>query len=144
MSAWCSREQLSGCAGWLRAQAQEEYTHAMKIYDFLLARNVGVTLTQVDPPRENFASIVEIFDWALQQEKENTQRIDALFQLAMDQKAFASLVELQWFITEQVEEEQSARANLTRIKMVAEDPAAILDFDNTLAERSLPLNVTAH
>ncbi|GAA5509627.1 ferritin [Novipirellula caenicola] len=144
MSAWCDRQQLTGCAGWLRAQAQEEYTHAMKIYDFLLVRDVEVKLTQVDPPRQEFANIVEIFEWALKQEKENTQRIDALFQLAMEQKAFASLVELQWFITEQVEEEQSARANLARIKMVANDPAAILDFDNMLGERNLPMDTTPH
>ena len=61
----------------------------------------------------------------------------------MEQKAFASLVELQWFITEQVEEEQSARANLARIKMVANDPAAILDFDNMLGDRNLPMDTTA-
>ncbi|QDS94031.1 putative ferritin-1 [Roseimaritima multifibrata] len=142
MSAWCAKEQLTGCAGWMRAQAQEEYTHAMKIYEFLLDRDVTVKFMQVNPPRDNFASIVEIFEWSLQQEKENTERIDALFQLAMEQRAFASLVELQWFVTEQVEEEKIARANLARIKMVAGDPAAILDFDNSLSERTLPMNTT--
>jgi len=142
MSTWCSKQELSGCAGWLRAQAQEEYTHAMKIYEFLLDRDVAITFTKIDPPRESFASIVEIFDWALRQEQENTQRIDSLFQLAMEQKAFASLIELQWFVTEQVEEEKIARSNLARIKMVADDPAAILDFDNALSDRTLPLNTT--
>ncbi|TWU48549.1 Ferritin [Rubripirellula tenax] len=142
MSTWCSEQELSGCAGWLRAQAQEEYTHAMKIYDFLLDRGVCVSFTKIDPPRDSFASIVEVFDWALHQEQENTRRIDSLFQLAMEQKAFASLIELQWFVTEQVEEEKTARANLARIKMVADDPAAILDFDNTLSERTPPLDTT--
>jgi ferritin len=143
MSAWCSKQQLSGCAGWLRAQAQEEYTHAMKIYEFLLDRDVAVKFATLEPPRNSFASIVEVFDWALQQEQENTCRIDELFQLAMDEKAFASLVELQWFVTEQVEEEKSARTNLARVKMVANDPAAILDFDNALSDRTLPLGTTA-
>lgn len=142
MSAWCSRQQLSGCATWLRAQAQEEYTHAMKIYDFLMDRDVRVQLKQLDPPREEFGSIVEIFEWALQQEQENTERIDTLFQRSMEEHAFASLVELQRFVTEQVEEEKSARSNLARIKMVADDPAAILDFDNALSERSLPIDTS--
>lgn len=143
MSAWCSQQQLHGCAGWLRAQAQEEYTHAMKIYEFLLDRNVPVVFKNIEPPGESFHTIVDVFESALKQEKENTQRIDSLFQLAMEKRAFASLVELQWFITEQVEEEKTARANLTRVKMVSEDPAAILDFDNTLSERTLPLDTSA-
>lgn len=142
MSAWCARQQLSGCAQWLRAQAQEEYTHAMKIYDFLIDRDVPVQLKRIEPPRGDFGSIVEIFEWALKQEQDNTKRIDALFQRSMEEQAFASLVELQWFITEQVEEEKSARANLARIKMVAGDPAAILDFDNSLSGRSLPIDTT--
>ena len=142
MSAWCSRQELSGCATWLRAQAQEEYTHAMKIYDFLIDRDVPVRLQALEPPKEDFASIVEIFEWALQQEQENTKRIDQLFQRSMEEHAFASLVELQWFVTEQVEEEKSARANLARIKMVADDPAAILDFDYTLADLNLPIDTS--
>ncbi|PAY20813.1 ferritin [Rhodopirellula sp. SM50] len=142
MSAWCSREQLSGCAGWLRAQAQEEYTHAMKIYEFLLDRDVEVKLSPLDAPRETFHSIVEIFECALQQEQANTKRIDELFHMAMEQKAFASLVELQWFVTEQVEEEKTARTNLARIKMIADDPAAVLDFDNNLGQRSLPMDTS--
>ncbi|QDV45335.1 putative ferritin-1 [Stieleria neptunia] len=142
MSAWCSQEQLAGCAGWLRAQAQEEYTHAMKIYEFLLDRDVEVKLSPLDAPRQTFGSIVEIFECALQQEQENTKRIDDLFSMAMEQKAFASLVELQWFVTEQVEEEKTARTNLARIKMIADDPAAVLDFDNALGQRSLPMDTS--
>lgn len=143
MSAWCAQQQLDGCAGWLRAQAQEEYTHAMKIYDFLLDRNVPVKLGAIAPPGDEYSNLVDVFEAALEQEQANTRSIDALFQLAMEQKAFASLVELQWFVTEQVEEEKTARSNLTRIKMIADDPAAILDFDNHLGQRSLPIDVSA-
>lgn len=143
MSAWCESQQFTGCAQWLRAQAQEEYTHAMKIYEFLINRNIAFEFQQLEAPRSKFESLVEIFEWALQQEKENTERIDRLFQLAMENNAFASLVELQWFITEQVEEEKSARNNLARIRMVADDPAAVLDFDESLSQRSLPMDPTA-
>lgn len=140
MSAWCAEQQLYGCAKWLRAQAQEEYTHAMKIYEFLLARNAPVQLKQLEPPCVQFESVVEVFEAALKQEQENSERIDAIFQLALDQRAFASLVELQWFITEQVEEEKSARENLAKVKMVSDDPAAILEFDRVLGQRNLPLD----
>ena len=135
MSAWCSAEQLHGCAAWLRAQAEEEHGHAMKIYQFLIDRNVPIQLKPIEPPTMKFESIVDVFESAMQQEQENTKRIDAIFQLAHEQHAFASLVELQWFITEQVEEEKSARENLTKIKMVGDDPAAILEFDHLMSAR---------
>ena len=142
MSTWCSTKQLNGCAKWLRVQAQEEYTHAMKLYEFLIERNAPVQLKQVEPPQMEFKSIVDVFRTAMKQEEENTERIDAIFQMAMDQRAYASLVELQWFITEQVEEEKSARENLAKVKMVSEDPAAILEFDRVLHERQQILDAS--
>jgi len=140
MSTWCSEKQLRGCANWLRAQAQEEYTHATKLYEFLIERNAPVQLKQIDPPQMDFQSIVDVFHAALQQECENTKRIDAIFQMAIDQRAFASLVELQWFITEQVEEERAARENLAKVRMISEDPPAILEFDRVMGERNRILN----
>lgn len=142
MSSWCSGQQLGGSAQWLRVQAQEEYTHAMKLYEFVIDRNLPMNLIAVERPRGEFASIVEVFETALAQEEENTRRIDALFELAQENQSFAALVELQWFITEQVEEEKVARANLAHIKMVADDPAAILDLDEKLGSRQPVLNTT--
>lgn len=142
MSAWCSSQQLNGSARWLRAQAQEEYTHAMKIYDFLLHRSAPVTLKMLQPAEVNFNSVEDVFQTALQQEEENTRRINAIFQMALDQQAFASMVELQWFIAEQVEEERTARENLARVQMVNTDPAAILEFDRVLGERELVLETS--
>jgi ferritin len=142
MSAWCAEQQLNGCAKWLRAQAQEEHAHAMKIYEFLVDRNTPVQLKQLEPAGVQFESVVEVFETALEQELHNSERIDSIFQLALDQRAFASLVELQWFITEQVEEENSARENLAKVKMVSDDPAAILEFDRVLGQRNLLLEGT--
>jgi len=142
MSAWCSSQQLAGCAQWLRIQAQEEYTHAMKLYDFVIDRNLPMQLTDVAQPRGEFGSVTEVFEAALAQEEANTRRIDALFGMAQEQKAYAALVELQWFVTEQVEEEKTARRNLAHLKMVADDPAAILDFDSKLGERQPVMNTT--
>lgn len=91
-------------------------------------------------PAPQYKSVVEVFQQALKQEQDNSERIDAIFQLALEQRAFASLVELQWFITEQVEEEKSARENLAKVKMVSNDPAAILEFDRVLGQRELLLD----
>lgn len=139
MATWCSGKQLHGCAKWLRAQAQEEHAHAMKLYEFLVARNLPVQMLPLEEPRTSFGSIEEVFKEALVSEEENTRRIHQIFELAMEQKAFASLVELQWFIAEQVEEEATARDNLAKAELVADDPAAVLDLDEILGSRELKL-----
>lgn len=139
MASWCSAQQLHGCAKWLRGQAQEEHAHAMKLYEFLVARNLKVQMLSLDEPHTEFESVEHVFAAALKQEEENTRRIHAIFDMAMQQKAFASVVELQWFITEQVEEEAAARQNLARAKLVASDPAALLEFDALLGGRQLEL-----
>ncbi len=139
MAAWCSGRQLHGCAKWLRGQAQEEHAHAMKLYEFLVARNLTVQMLPLDEPRTEYGSVVDVFKEALDSEQENTRRIHAIFDMAMEQKAFASVVELQWFITEQVEEEATARENLAKAELVADDPAAVLDLDEILGSRELVL-----
>ena len=117
MAAWCEHEQFVGCAKWLRIQSQEEYGHAMRLYDFLLARNDVVKLKPIAAPEHKFASVADVFEKALEQEMNVTEQIDALYELAFNEKAFAALVELEWFITEQVEEEKTAR------EVVAQVPA---------------------
>lgn len=135
MSVWCSSKQLHGCADWLRAQAQEEHQHAMRIYQFLVDRNAPIQLKQIDSPTVQFETLRDVFAQALKQEEQNSARIDDMFRLAWEQGAFASLIELQWFVTEQVEEEKIARENLAKVEMVGDDPAAILEFDRVLSER---------
>ena len=78
---------------------------------------------------------VEVFRTALEQEREVSASIDALYELAHEEKAFAALVELQWFITEQVEEEKVAREVVAKMEMVKDDPSALLDLDRELGGR---------
>lgn len=135
MSAHCKFHHYHGFATWLHRQHQEEYGHAMKLYDFLIARNGQLVPKAIAPPKAEFASIQQIFEEALQQEIETSRRIDALYDLASREKAFAALVELQWFIKEQVEEEHTFRDLVTKLKMIKDDPAGLLDLDRELAER---------
>lgn len=101
-----------------------------------------MNLLELKAPRVDFESIVQIFEAALNQEEENTRRIHAIFDVALQQKAFASVVELQWFITEQVEEMRVARDNLVKARMVGDDGRATLEFDRNLGKRPTPKNPT--
>ena len=135
MSAYCSHEQFNGCAQWLRIQSQEEYAHAMRIYDFLVMRGERVSLAKIEKPKRKFKSIVDVFENVLEQERTVTAQINSLFELAFTEKAFAALVELEWFVQEQVEEEKNARDILHKFRLVADDPASLLDLDRELGER---------
>ncbi len=135
MAAYCEHNNLTGCGNWLRVQSQEEWAHAMRLYNFLLARNCPVVLRQIDTPQGSFDSITAVFEAAYQQEQRVTASIDALYALALEQGANAAMVELQWFVTEQVEEERVARELVAKFKMIQDDPSAIIDMDRTLAER---------
>jgi ferritin len=135
MSAYCESLQFRGCAHWMRLQAQEEYVHAMRLYDFLIARQGRVKLLPIAQPQIEFKSLLEVFEKALAQEQSVTAQINSLYELAFQQKAFAALVELEWFINEQVEEEQSARDIVHKFKLVGNDPASLLDLDRELGGR---------
>jgi ferritin len=136
MAAWCDHEQFTGCAHWLRVQSQEEYGHAMRLFDFLLARNGVVHLKPISQPEIKFPSVVTVFEKALDQEERVTGQIDALYELAFQEKAFAALVELEWFITEQVEEEKTAREVVHKFHLVQNDPPSLLDLDRELGGRA--------
>ena len=82
MSAHCEREHFTGCAQWLRMQSQEEATHAMRLFDFLVARNGIVKLHAIREPAGEFSSIPEVFAAALEQERAVTSQIDSLYELA--------------------------------------------------------------
>jgi ferritin len=135
MSAFCEDKQFRGCARWMRLQSQEEYGHAMRLYDFLIARQGRVRLRPIAEPQIEFTSVPEVFQKALAQEQEVTEQINALYELSFKEKAFAALVELEWFINEQVEEEKSARDIVAKFELVKNDPAALLDLDRELGSR---------
>jgi ferritin len=136
MSAWCQKENFTGAAHWLRLQSQEEHGHAMKLFDFVLARGGEVTLESIDVPKAKFKTLNDVFETALAQEQSVSRQIDALYELAFKEKVFAAMAELQWFLTEQVEEEKTAREIVSRLNMVKGDPASIIDIDRDLGGRA--------
>ena len=136
MSAWCEGEKFTGAARWLRLQSREEYLHAMKLFDFILARDQKVDLKPLVKPRQSFESLADVFQRALDQEREVSRQIDSLYETAFKEKAFAAVAELQWFLTEQVEEEKVGREIVAKFKLIGNDPASILDMDRELGQRT--------
>jgi ferritin len=135
MSVHCDHAHFSGAASWLRLQSQEEYGHAMRLLDFMLARNAKVVLTDLDMPRTEFASLAEVFETAYAQEQAVSSQIDALYEMAFREKAYPAVVQLEWFLTEQVEEEKTCREVVAKLRMVGDDASAILEIDRELASR---------
>lgn len=136
MSAYCERQKFTGAARWLRLQSQEENMHAMKLFDFLLARDCDVQLRPIELPAQKFASVADVFRSALAQEQDVSKQIDALYETAFKEKAFAAVAELQWFLTEQVEEEKAAREIVAKFDLVGSDPASLLEIDRELGART--------
>ena len=136
MSAWCERQKFTGAARWLRLQSREEHLHAMKLLDFLLARDCEVDLRVIDGPQLRFTSLLDVFERGLHQEQEVSRQIDSLYETAFKEKAFAAVAELQWFLTEQVEEEKTGREIVGKLKMVGDDPASLLEIDRELGART--------
>lgn len=126
---------LEGFYKWFRKQADEEHEHAMKIYDYLLDRNLHVHMQAIERPPVEFKSIEECFQLALEHEKKVTHWIHQLYELAWTEGDHATHVFLQWFITEQVEEEKNATDNLDQIMFAGNDPAAILVLDQNFQKK---------
>jgi ferritin len=136
MAAYCESQRFLGAARWLRMQSEEERQHGMKLFNFVLARDGAVELKTIEQPRVTFDSLAAVFEQALEHEQKVTVQINALYELCFREKAFAEMTELQWFLTEQVEEEKIAREIVAKFRMVKSDPAALLDMDRELGARS--------
>jgi ferritin len=108
----------------------------MRLLDFLLARDGTVKLKAIAEPKVKYESLASVFEEGLKQELETTHEIDKLYELAQKEKAFSALVQLQWFISEQVEEEKTAREIVAKFHHAKNDPAAIMDLDRELGSRA--------
>lgn len=127
---------LDGFGKWFRKQAQEEHEHAMKIYNYIIDRNLHVDLQSIEKPANEFKSIEEVFKLALEHERKVTHWINQIYELAVQEKDHATHVFLQWFISEQVEEEKNAQDNLDQIVLIGDDKAALFVLDQNFAKRS--------
>jgi len=137
MAAYFESQGLKGMANWMRIQVQEELQHVVKFNDFVIERGGRVLLTAVDGPKTDWASPLEVFQDAYEHECKVSELINNLVDLATAERDHASSVFLQWFITEQVEEEASALEVVDKLKLVADHPHALFMIDKDLAQRTL-------
>jgi len=136
MAAYCEAKNLLGFAQWMKVQSKEETKHAMKIYDFIHDRSGSVTLLAIDQPPTDFKSPVKMFEQALEHEKKISGLINKLYELSIKENDYPSQVMLQWFITEQVEEEKTANGIVEQLKMVGDSPVSVMMMDRQLGARS--------
>lgn len=135
MAAYCDSLSLEGFSNWFKVQAKEEIGHAMKMYEFLNDRGASISLEALPKPDADFSSPKEVFEKTLVHEKKVTALINGLYETAQKLDDKAACIFLQWFISEQVEEEKNATAIIDKLKMVKPDSAALLMFDSVLAKR---------
>jgi len=135
MAAYFEENNLPGFANWMRLQADEERGHAMKFYDFLLERGGRVLLQAIDAPKTEWASSLEVAEEVAAHEGKVTASIYALYELALKEKDYPAQVMLQWFITEQVEEEKNAAEIVANLKLIEARGTAVMMLDHRLAKR---------
>lgn len=137
MAAWFEENNLKGFANWMRVQFMEESCHAMIFFNYLIERGVPVKLGQINMPESDFKSPLDIFERSLKHEQFVTGLINNLANTAIEVKDHASRIMLDWFVTEQVEEEANATEVIEKLKLMGEKPgSALMMYDAVLAQRT--------
>ncbi len=135
MAAHCESMNLPGFGKWMRVQAREELGHGMKFFEYIHDAGEQVVLQEIEQPPAKFESPFKIFEHTLEHEKKVTARIEHIYALALQEKDYASQVFLQWFLTEQVEEEKNAKQILETLDMVGESGSGLIMLDHQLGQR---------
>jgi ferritin len=135
MSAHCDANSFRGFAQWLRVQSQEETAHAMKLVAFLLDRGGRLELKAIEAPPHEYGSVIQVFEQILEHEQGVTAHINALFELAREEKDHASEIALQWYVTEQVEEEASVGQIVDQLRAVGDKGGGIWYLDSKMGKR---------
>ena len=134
MSAYFESEGLKGFSSWMLEQSREEVIHAMKIYNYILSRGYKINLNAIETPSQDWNSTLRVFEASLEHEKKVTATINDLVKISIDTNDYATHTFLQWFVTEQVEEEASFNEVIDKLKL-AKDSSALLFLDAEMGAR---------
>jgi ferritin len=135
MNAYFKALNLDGFANWMYYQAQEELTHGMKFYDFINQRGGQVSLAQIEAPPTSWESPLAVFEATLAHEQKVTGMINDLMEVALSERDHATQIFLQWFVSEQVEEEESVGGVLEQLKLMGPAKGGLFMIDRELAKR---------
>ena len=137
MVAYFQSANLAGFANWMRVQTQEEVSHAMKIYDFVIERGGRATLEAIAKPPGEWKSPLAVFEAAYKHEQKVTGLINDLVELAAKEKDHATGIFLQWFVTEQVEEEKNASEIVSKLQVLKDSAGSMYMLDKELGKRTV-------
>jgi len=135
MSAYFESNDLQGFSRWFRVQANEEYSHAMKIFNYIYQIGGVVKLMKIDGPKTDWDSFLEVFEDTFEHEQKVTKSINTLLDLSMTEKDYATVNFLQWFVSEQVEEEATSQQNVKKMKMIGDSKSGLFMLDKELGGR---------
>jgi ferritin len=135
MAAYFEDKNLPGFAKWMHVQEGEEREHAMKLYDFLVDRGGRIALKAIAAPEADWKSALDLFKQVAAHEAAVTASIHSLYELALKEKDYPAQAMLQWFITEQVEEEKNAAEIVSQLELVEARGTAVLMLDHQLGKR---------
>lgn len=135
MSSYCNELGLPGFANWMRMQAQEELFHAMKIYDYIMERGGRAIMQAIDAPPSEWNGSLDVFEKVYEHEQHVTSLINNLANLAQDERDHASTIFLQWFVSEQVEEEATVSDLVHKLRLINGEGQGLLMMDKELSAR---------
>lgn len=137
MAAYANDISLKGATNWFTIQVKEEMSHGKRMYDYIESQGAKPALYAIEQPPADFESILKAFEQTLAHEKMVTGRINDLANLALEEKDHATHIFLQWFITEQVEEEETAKEIVDRLKLAGDTGPGLFMVDGELAARGM-------
>ena len=135
MEAYFQGEELKGFANWMHVQALEELVHAEKFFNFLCEAGGKPVLLPIDAPKGDFRSALDAYEYGLKHEQFVTSRINQLMDFSRQESNHAAQIFLQWFVTEQVEEEANFTGYFRKLKLVEGDGRGLLLLDQEAAKR---------
>lgn len=135
MSAYCSKEGFNGTSNWFLIQYQEEVAHGMKLFKYLEDQDVEIQLPEIKSVKVDYASLLDVFKKSLAHEQKMTKNLNVLSDLAMKDKDHATYNLLQWYVTEQVEEEATLKGIIDHINLVGDNGYGLYTIDKELGTR---------
>lgn len=136
MAGWFDNQSFTGFSAFMEKQAAEEREHALRIYQYVLDRNGRVGIGSVDGVPNDFDSPADAFHTALANEESVSESIKTLYELAVEARDRSTATFLEWFLTEQIEEEKTFDDIVRRVELAADDPAALLMLDIELGGKA--------
>lgn len=136
MSAYCQEAGLPGMANWFAIQFKEEQDHAQIFFNYLVSRGGRVLLKAIDAVETEWDSPLAAFENTYAHEQKVTAMINNLMSIAVEEKDFAAQSRLQWFVDEQVEEEETAQGMIQKLRLIGDNGYGLYNLDNELAART--------